>query len=421
MDAIRRLLQALSSSLLACVGPRDPPDAEPDGPTAGDAQIVYALEEPGDYPFNAAQPSPEAQLGVRVYLASRGAETQGPALTFLWAVSEPSGRTVELTPTPREPRVSFEPGHAGEYRVALALAADEQPVMRDELSIRVGAGRCEPATSGLCAERRLATGGVFTRGSETGQGHESEHPQHSASVADFELDRFEVTAGRFRSFFEAYTGAAPREGAGAHPLIFGSGWRPEWNVELPVSREHLGLALRDCGATFQPSSRSLDALPVNCVSWYEAFAFCIAEGGRLPTETEWEYAAAGGADLRTYPWGDEAPSPDLAVFGCLYDGDPACAAGDLPAAGSANAGAGRYGHEDLAGSLWEWVLDRYVAYTPDACDNCAALELGQGRVFRGGSFESPAPELRAATRLGFLAEERDAGRGFRCARSVVSP
>src|SRR5256885_1964087 len=62
-------------------------------------------------------------------------------------------------------------------------------------------------------------------------------------------------------------------------------------------------------AATAPSANA--TLPVNCVSWFEAFAFCAWDGGYLPTEAEWNYAAAGGGDQRAYPW--SVPSGTLLI------------------------------------------------------------------------------------------------------------
>jgi formylglycine-generating enzyme required for sulfatase activity len=62
------------------------------------------------------------------------------------------------------------------------------------------------------------------------------------------------------------------------------------------------------------------------VSWYEAAAFCISDGGFLPSEVEGDYAAAAGSEQRAYAWGATAPGPNasLAVYGCYYNGTGTC-------------------------------------------------------------------------------------------------
>ena len=59
-----------------------------------------------------------------------------------------------------------------------------------------------------------------------------------------------------------------------------------------------------CGtSTYTPQPSQNDNLPVSCVSWTEAYAFCIWDGGFLPSDAEWGYAAAGGSAQREFPWG----------------------------------------------------------------------------------------------------------------------
>jgi formylglycine-generating enzyme required for sulfatase activity len=163
-----------------------------------------------------------------------------------------------------------------------------------------------------------------------------------------------------------------------------------------------------------------ESMPLNCVSWYVAFAFCIWDGGRLPTEAEWEKASAGGDSDRLYPWGAAAPDPATnVVANCLADGSSGCAPSDLLAVGSRPAGAARWGHQDLAGNLWEWTFDYYDAtyyQSIGTCNDCASLAGSTPRVIRGGNFTSLATSVRGTTRASKPPNAADAYAGFRCAR-----
>jgi formylglycine-generating enzyme required for sulfatase activity len=161
-----------------------------------------------------------------------------------------------------------------------------------------------------------------------------------------------------------------------------------------------------------------ETLPINCVSWRLAFAFCAWDGGRLPTEAEWELAAAGKDENRLYPWGNEAPGSDLVSY--LHSGNEPAEVGSFPT------GNGRWGHRDLAGNVGEWVLDLYDAeWYDDGCAGCANLEIGFERVVRGGNWWSgivgdptKANDLRAASRwyMNPSGNGGGSGIGFRCAR-----
>lgn len=154
-------------------------------------------------------------------------------------------------------------------------------------------------------------------------------------------------------------------------------------------------------------------LPVDCVSWDMASAYCAWVDKRLPTEAQWEKAARG-VDGRRFSWGD-APEPgcDLAI---MAENKKGCDVGDRWAVGSKLAGNSPYGAVDMLGNVSEWVSDWYAVYDPRELIDPAGPAEGTLRVARGGSFNSTgAANLRTTFRVHVNPQDQHPGQGFRCA------
>ncbi len=254
----------------------------------------------------------------------------------------------------------------------------------------------------------LVPAGSFTMGADTG-GEQDEHPAHRVTLPAFWLDRTEVTNAAYDACVRAKACRV--------------------NDRHVASRRHAG-----------PDARFLSPnKPVVGVSWDDATAYCAWRGARLPREAEFERAERGDDD-RTYPWGNEPPTPDRAVYGRPLG------VGSTDDVGTHPAGRGPYGHEDLAGNVWEWQQDEYdpVAYRrktasegkPGTCPEILATlaklraEGKQGftgsnplpttceHVLRGGAFNYFPRGLRASNRVHHPGRYRLVMSGFRCAKDA---
>jgi formylglycine-generating enzyme required for sulfatase activity len=295
---------------------------------------------------------------------------------------------------------------------------------------------CGPKRNQFCCESPAVPCGSFIRDYD-GEDFD-EMDDREATLSDFRLDAYEVTVGRFRAFVEAGQGTQqspnPSRGAGGHPRYLNSGWDPDaYFDELAVDEEDLRAQLAcsdDLRYTWTDAPGDNENKPINCVTWYEALLFCAWDGGRLPSEAEWHYAAAGGDEQRAYPWAEPAGviTPDLAVFGCPDD-RPACPTGtSIAPVGSKPSGIGRWGQYDLSGNVAEWVMDT-IPDPPEGyvnpCEDC--VRIGDGdRGVRGGGFsteheDGTVDDLLVASRDAEPPSQRSHAIGFRCLRAIASP
>lgn len=313
-------------------------------------------------------------------------------------------------------------GMAGEPAGGVGGADDEpEPPLR---SCRYLPDICGLDYRSCCAVGDVKGGEFVAGGLPAGT---TADPALRSHVSGFALGRFEVTVGRFRAFLDDYeawrASGAPRAGDGSHPSIPGSGWDVRWLRQPgdPPERYGLGVTRAEVesevtGCLGAPLSTAMWGQPVNCVTFYEAEAFCIWDGGRLPTDLEWEYAAAGGDENRIYPWGDEQPTHGRATYGCIVNlpSSPCL----IPPVGSFPDGEGRFGQLDLAGSLQEWTFDAVGIPRSLPCDDCASVAWiydVNPRVSRGGNWNGDADKLRVTSSEMMEARVRLSSYGFRCA------
>ena len=260
----------------------------------------------------------------------------------------------------------------------------------------------EPGSGDCPAGMAFVPGGRFRMGSE--EGKDDERPVHEVTVGSFCMDLVEVPVAAYSDCMQR--GACrPAEST------------VKWAAIPDEVREHDSTA---CTA-YQTSESTL---PMNCVSWTDADAFCKAAGKRLPTEAEWEVAASGGAEHRRFPWGSAPPGPKL-----LNACDRSCASAPdhTPAAqkpifdeddgfsrlapgGRFPAGDSLHGIHDLAGNVWEWTSSPYCTYPEHAC-------ASQHKVFRGGGWGGAmVSNQRTTVRMWSHPSHRYNDVGFRCVK-----
>lgn len=266
---------------------------------------------------------------------------------------------------------------------------------------------CGPDKNASCCASHVVPRGTFWRDNRLAG-------DVTATLSEFRLDDYEVTVGRFRQFVAGYADHLPAVGSGRNPNNdLDPGWDAAWSESLPVDEAGLIESVQSCDERFVTYAADDQTLPMNCISWFEAYAFCIWDGGRLPTDAETNYAAAGGDEQRLFPWSDPPDIDNIDATRAAYLPD---APGPLPVGSKSPLGDGRFGQADLSGNEWEWCQDWYRTYPP-RCINCANLTDYSIRVIRGGSFYSDRESLYSSSRLYHAPNQPDFGVGVRCARA----
>ena len=209
-----------------------------------------------------------------------------------------------------------------------------------------------------------------------GQAEDDERPGRMVFLDAYWIDRFEVTNSQYQACVNANGCSSPgASGSMTRGSYYGN-----------------------------PSFANY---PVIYVDWYQANAYCEWAGERLPSEAQWEKAARG-TDGRIYPWGNEAPNSSLA--------NSKGAVGDTLSADSNPNGKSPYGAYNMAGNVWEWVVDWHSAsyYQSSPANNPTGPASGSHRVIRGGSWSFGDWNLRASNRGMDSSSGRYDNLGFRC-------
>lgn len=235
-------------------------------------------------------------------------------------------------------------------------------------------------------------GGAFMLGDARGRPDEREPGM--AYVDTFFMDRYEVTNADYAKCIES--------GKCKKPMPFRGFGRPEQ--------------------------------PIVAVSWFDAVAHCEMVGKRLPTDAEWEHAAAGPDDMR-YPWGNEPGTPEEYCTKVNVKTEAGEGCGSLRTAKVGSRPAGYYGLFDMSGNVHEWVYDHYAPCLRGCAKECGDACFGVNpkgpcggelkcpgfgmRSVRGGSWYWPLERARAQARRGSGAPNLGPHRfGFRCVRDL---
>jgi formylglycine-generating enzyme required for sulfatase activity len=242
-------------------------------------------------------------------------------------------------------------------------------------------------------------------------------------VSPFTVDAYEVTVARYRAFLAVRAGEIDR--IRSRPIAYPGGIFVPW---AGASTEPVSAAIVPT-CNWSETIIGREAHPINCIGWWAAQEFCAWDGGRLPTEAEWEYAARGRVVPesglvagRIYPWGNQAPMTGAMLASC----DRALLAPCPGEDGAVTRRVGRFaaaaGVYDIAGNVAEWLADTYNATSfrsvcwPSRVDPICTMRADL-QLIAGGAWVNGEVNLRAASRVAFSPALPLNSVGFRCVRS----
>lgn len=258
-------------------------------------------------------------------------------------------------------------------------------------------------------------GGTFVMGRNDGP--EDEQPPHEVTIAPFEMDETEVTNSQFAAFVRA-TGYetvaeqkpdpkkypdAPKEKLVPGSAVFfpcdASFDSRTWATPYPPWWRYVPQACWRRPDGKESNLKGKGNYPATHICWDDAMAYAKWAGKRLPTEAEWEFAARGGLERKTFCWGDDKNGEAGKWYANAYQGkfpkEDQGSDGYKGVAPVKQFPANGYGLYDMSGNVWEWCSDWYDPgyYTASPKDNPKGPAMGQvfdgngtQRVRRGGSF-----------------------------------
>lgn len=253
-------------------------------------------------------------------------------------------------------------------------------------------------------------GGSFTMGDTRGGGNSSELPTHSVTLNSFYLDKYQVTQAEYA----AIMASNPASGYGVgdnYPVYYVSWYSAMKYCNLRSMSEDLTPVYSISGST-NPSTWGTVPTSDNSI-WNAAICNWTANGYRLPTEAEWEYAARGAINDPDYLY---SGSDDLNAVG-WYSGNNS-PFGTKPVGSKAPNALGLY---DMSGNLWEWCWDWYGSYSSSPSNNPTGPNSGSLRMIRGGYWGNNAYYCRVASRSSYDPYYTGNGIGFRLCRVSFAP
>lgn len=278
---------------------------------------------------------------------------------------------------------------------------------RQTLGYRAPADTAQPVAGDAWPGDAEIDGGIFSLGADNDGRFvfDNEKWAHPVKVRPFRMARSPVSNGQFAEFVEA-GGYAEQKWWSSE----GWSWRMQHQLSQPLYWKKMGPGWQR--RLFDRMETLPEHEPVIHVSWYEAEAWCRWAGRRLPTEAEWEFAAATAPGMtekkRYFPWGElQGDASQANLFGVAGRCLPvnACAAGDSG-----------WGLRQMIGNVWEWTSDWFQPYPGFVRDPYADYSepwFGDHKVLRGGCHATRATVIRNTWRNFYKPGRNDVYAGFR--------